>query len=99
MDYSLLVGFHFNKQDDYLVEVVSLENPGFLSSDKKEFYFIGIIDILQKYDLGKKIERGFKVYILNKPKKGVSVQPVNAYRTRFVSFIKKIIQTPLPQEE
>lgn len=43
-----------------------LENPGVVSVDGRETYFIGIIDILQSYNLNKKIERFVKVSLLRR---------------------------------
>jgi len=71
---------------------IDLENKGMISSDDKEIYFVGMIDILQTYNLNKKSERFFKVHFLHQDKIGLSVQPVTSYYERFVSRLQLIIQ-------
>lgn len=98
MDYSLLLGFHFNTSDKDLgtknlsykrlesndtviqmeskeaekkpakVSELNLENPGIPSSDGRETYFVGMIDILQAWNFSKKSERCFKIYFLRNDK-------------------------------
>lgn len=41
---------------------------GIQSSDCKEIYYLGVIDILQLYDAQKQRERFFKVHLLGKDK-------------------------------
>ena len=45
------------------------ENHGILSEDHSEIYYLGIIDFLQRYDVGKKAERFTKVVLLQKDSK------------------------------
>jgi len=105
MDYSLLLGYHFldsvksdiEKQaevqlNDLDNKPLSLINEGILSSDNKEIYFVGLIDILQLFDLNKKMERCCKIYFLRKKKDGLSVQPINVYADRFIKNLDKIIE-------
>eukprot|EP00027_Filamoeba_sp_ATCC50430_P004402 CAMPEP_0168550528 /NCGR_PEP_ID=MMETSP0413-20121227/5692_1 /TAXON_ID=136452 /ORGANISM="Filamoeba nolandi, Strain NC-AS-23-1" /LENGTH=524 /DNA_ID=CAMNT_0008581003 /DNA_START=524 /DNA_END=2098 /DNA_ORIENTATION=+ len=68
-----------------------LKTDGILSADGTEMYFIGIIDILQKYDCGKKTERCFKVYCLHLDKDGLSVQPDDIYCDRFIARLERLI--------
>jgi len=56
-----------------------------VSGNKEHVYFIGIIDILQEYNFSKRLERGFKHYILGNDKLGVSSQPPDFYALRFQS--------------
>lgn len=63
---------------------------GMLSSDGKEVYFTGIIDILQLYDAQKQREHFFKVYLLRKDKLGISAQPPEIYSERFISAMQNI---------
>eukprot|EP01097_Dermamoeba_algensis_P009958 TRINITY_DN7180_c0_g1_i1.p1 TRINITY_DN7180_c0_g1~~TRINITY_DN7180_c0_g1_i1.p1 ORF type:complete len:705 (-),score=151.69 TRINITY_DN7180_c0_g1_i1:190-2004(-) len=60
------------------------------SVSQDEIYFIGVIDILQKYNFGKKMERFTKVYLLRKDADGISVQPSKRYCDRFISQMAKI---------
>jgi hypothetical protein len=55
-------------------------------------YFFGIIDILQEYNTGKKIERFFKVYFRLKDPEGISAVPPIPYCFRFVEAMNAITQ-------
>eukprot|EP00475_Leptophrys_vorax_P034566 TRINITY_DN5599_c0_g2_i1.p1 TRINITY_DN5599_c0_g2~~TRINITY_DN5599_c0_g2_i1.p1 ORF type:complete len:557 (-),score=156.38 TRINITY_DN5599_c0_g2_i1:200-1870(-) len=57
---------------------------------RNEHYFIGIIDILQTYDVGKVMETGLKSIKHNKDKLS-SVEP-EQYMERFLAYVKTIIQ-------
>lgn len=50
-----------------------------------EFYHIGIIDYMQKWDLQKKGEKWWKTLI---GKKDVSAQQPNIYQKRFLNFVE-----------
>jgi len=63
-----------------------------VSTSDDEIYFMGIIDILQLYNRGKKAERFFKVYLLWKDKNGLSSMPPHAYARRFISAMHKIVE-------
>lgn len=52
----------------YELPSLSNPNPGVTSVDGSEVYFIGVIDILQKYNFNKKAERCLKVYVLQEDK-------------------------------
>lgn len=60
--------------------------------------FVGIIDVLQGYQLRKNLEYKAKSLLLmlnsscNENSKGISVQPPNIYRQRFISFMKKYVK-------
>jgi len=95
MDYSLLVGIHDISGpplDPHEAKIFAEE--GIPSYDGKEIYFIGIIDILQIYDINKKLERALKVYILQNNSEGVSVQGVDTYYNRFIEQMRKIFEIP-----
>jgi len=62
---------------------------GFLSSDKKSLYFVGIIDILTPYDSVKKLEHAFKAIRYNS--RGVSCCPPNYYAERFNEFLRRSV--------
>lgn len=47
-------------------------------------YHLGMVDILQVYDLSKKLERLYKVYVLRKSGEGVSVMNPADYQKRFM---------------
>jgi 1-phosphatidylinositol-4-phosphate 5-kinase len=54
------------------------------SRDGSTLYAFGIIDMLQLYNSGKKLERCFKVNVLCKDRDGVSVQDPQRYAKRFL---------------
>jgi 1-phosphatidylinositol-4-phosphate 5-kinase/1-phosphatidylinositol-5-phosphate 4-kinase len=67
MDYSILLGIH--KIDASVTTAEELDSwtahhGVYLSHDRTELYFIGVIDVLTAYNIKKKLERFFKVYIL-----------------------------------
>jgi len=104
MDYSLLVGFHFLERDnDTWIDVgsgqpeeieasSSIPSEGMVSTDNQEIYFIGLIDILQRYNFQKKMERFTKVYFLRADKNGLYVQSVDVYYGRFLSKMMSIME-------
>jgi len=67
---------------------------GLESSDGREVYYIGIIDVLQSYNFSKKAERLAKVYLKCVDKNGVSVQHPRQYAERFLSFFEEHIISP-----
>jgi hypothetical protein len=54
---------------------VIVEGPG--------LYYVGIIDMLQKYTLSKRLENWFKTRLLCRPTDGISCIPPNSYAERF----------------
>ena len=89
-DYSLLVGIHCS--DDAITENDSPSSPfwaafngGIASKDRKEVYYIGIIDLLTSFtSLLKKTEYSWKSVWYRNAK--VSCVPPGDYRERFVQF-------------
>ena len=74
----------FNQElhDNYTVKANIVEGPG--------VYYIGIIDMLQKWNTEKKLERFLKIYFRCKNHAGIScVEPV-FYRKRFLKKMQKI---------
>jgi hypothetical protein len=55
-------------------------------------YFFGIIDILQEYNTGKKMERCFKIFCRCKNRDGISVVPPEAYGARFLKAMQEVSQ-------
>ncbi|TMW55223.1 hypothetical protein Poli38472_013114 [Pythium oligandrum] len=55
------------------------------------FYYIGIIDILQTWNMSKRIERFMKTVLFRKDPDGISAMPPKAYRTRFHKKLDEII--------
>jgi len=53
-------------------------------------YYVGIIDILQQWNLTKKLERILKGYIFRKDPKGISCVPPDQYQKRFMNKMHEI---------
>jgi len=60
------------------------------AENKSDQYIMGIIDILQDYNITKKAELILKVYGKCKDGEGLSAVPPEQYRTRFVNRMKKL---------
>ncbi|ETN98209.1 hypothetical protein RFI_39306 [Reticulomyxa filosa] len=67
------------------VQAQIIEGPG--------IYYIGMIDILQKWNFSKKIEHFLKCWILRNPADGVSCVEPYFYQHRFMSYLRRIIIT------
>ena len=65
---------------------------GIPSEDNSEVYFLQIIDIFQLFNMKKKMEKCFKVYLLRKEEKGLSVQSPEVYAQRFIEKMKGIAE-------
>jgi len=74
---------------------INIELPSFTkaykSGDGTCIFVMGIIDILQCYNWGKKVERFLKVYFKCNDKDGLSAMDPDNYRKRFCSKMKHII--------
>ena len=91
MDYSLLLGVSYeqifvnkeaNEEENYAVSANVVEGPG--------IYYIGVIDMLQKWNTNKKMERLFKTYVRCKNKAGISCVEPQFYRKRFLKKMTEI---------
>ncbi|KYQ93372.1 G-protein-coupled receptor family protein [Tieghemostelium lacteum] len=100
MDYSLLIGVIPNQEPVQTQLPPELINErlaqgdyshGILSQNLEEIYFIGIIDILQLFDMGKKMERFCKVYVVRKNKNNISAIPPDPYKSRFMIRMKQVL--------
>jgi hypothetical protein len=60
-------------------------------------YCLGVIDVLQRYTLSKRLERVVKCYILRQNPRGVSVLPPDDYGARFREQISRMIVSVPPQ--
>jgi hypothetical protein len=54
-------------------------------------YYIGLIDILQEWDMSKKMERFAKTQLLQKDKDGLSAIPCEPYQERFMEKMKVLL--------
>ncbi|KAL9646006.1 hypothetical protein ABK040_000446 [Willaertia magna] len=115
MDYSLLLGVHSHKErtaeESQLLRRLKLPHKNDTqfngiyknccsSSDGQEIYFFGIIDILQKFNSRKQVEKvvksgmhSLKAKIVNRTKERVSVEKPFKYGQRFENFMKILCST------
>jgi len=63
------------------------QKEGILSADGKHLYFIGIIDVLTRFNSKKKLEYAFKRVVYGS---GISAVPPKQYSERFQKFITTI---------
>ncbi|KAF0686995.1 Aste57867_21215 [Aphanomyces stellatus] len=57
-------------------------------------YYIGIIDILQRWTLGKQMERLYKVHVLQKNPRGISAVNPKQYAKRFQTKMCQLLYQP-----
>eukprot|EP00941_MAST-03F_sp_MAST-3F-sp1_P002267 g2267.t1 len=100
MDYSLLLGVVNARQR---LQRLPLQKSGLSKSRLRLFtvnarvmegpskYYMGIIDILQKYDKMKKIESIWKRFVLGHEKTSISCVEEDIYASRFLFFLDNII--------
>mmetsp|Transcript_134115 Transcript_134115/g.388229 ORF Transcript_134115/g.388229 Transcript_134115/m.388229 type:complete len:776 (-) Transcript_134115:117-2444(-) len=110
IDYSLLVGIHRlestesgESRQQKLTDLVA--SGGYASLDKQRVYFFGIIDVLESYTIGWKVQRCALTTALRCVCQSVGVDGISAmsppeYASRFVTFVlSKVLQWPtLPQD-
>lgn len=92
MDYSLLLGISQVTDQDKFNENSKTRFTNFKSADGKLKYNLGVIDILQKWNLKKIAEMGLKSVV--QEKKGLSSVPPKEYSQRFVDFINSNTISP-----
>jgi hypothetical protein len=95
IDESLLKESSFSDKScdlrqEKLKALVDFEDGGIISETGNEVYFVGIIDILTKFNFKKKCEHFIKMvrYCSN----NMSCTPPDMYRDRFVKYMNKVIQ-------
>ena len=94
-DESLLKESSFsNKSSDLRQEklkaLVDFEDGGIISETGNEIYFVGIIDILTKFNFKKKCE--YFIKMLKYCSNNMSCTTHDMYRDRFVNYMNKVIQ-------
>ena len=79
-----------DSRNEKLKALIDFEDGGIISETGNEVYFVGIIDILTKFNWKKKCEHFFKMirYCSN----NMSCTPPDMYRDRFVNYMNKVIQ-------
>jgi hypothetical protein len=104
MDYSLLVGIHdcttscvHEAASESETDSSSSPSLGGLrgigeSPNSTAFYYFGIIDILQLYNLQKKVEHHFKSKVLCMDAHGISAVNSQEFAARFLERIKELFE-------
>ena len=87
---SSLSGKSCDSRKEKLKALIDFEDGGIISETGNEIYFVGIIDILTKFNFKKKCEYFAKMvrYCSN----NMSCTPPQMYRDRFVNYMNQIIQ-------
>jgi 1-phosphatidylinositol-4-phosphate 5-kinase len=98
MDYSMLLGMCPYSQEELFEQSPKSKFTHFLSFDQKQQYYLGIIDILQKWNLKKKAEVQYKQTLLQNDKTKLSAMPPKDYANRFVSFLCDCAISAIPEE-
>lgn len=87
MDYSLLVGVHRSEENSISKKSQESEREGSLACvpavDGYAVYVLGIIDILQSYNMSKSLEHITKIYVRCKDPHGISAVAPDEYWHRF----------------
>ena len=78
-----------DSRQEKLKTLIDFEDGGIISETGNEVYYVGIIDILTKFNFRKKCEHFIKMvrYCSNK----MSCTPPEMYRDRFVNYMAKVI--------
>ena len=78
-----------DSRQEKLKTLVDFEDGGIISETGNEVYYVGIIDILTKFNMKKKCEHFIKMvrYCSN----NMSCTPPEMYRDRFVNYMGKVI--------
>eukprot|EP00817_Percolomonadidae_sp_ATCC50343_P004645 CAMPEP_0117418586 /NCGR_PEP_ID=MMETSP0758-20121206/323_1 /TAXON_ID=63605 /ORGANISM="Percolomonas cosmopolitus, Strain AE-1 (ATCC 50343)" /LENGTH=400 /DNA_ID=CAMNT_0005199149 /DNA_START=1056 /DNA_END=2258 /DNA_ORIENTATION=+ len=92
MDYSLLVGIYNIDNENPISDDWKIRSAYPANDDTSKLYFIGVIDILQQYNLNKKGERFLKTYLLRQDPQGISSQDPQYYANRFMVRMSEIFE-------
>jgi len=92
MDYSLLLGLHLCSESTDMTQDYTGWHHGVMSQDGTVIYHLGIIDILQLYNVKKKLEVFAKTFLLSKDKEGISAVPPHKYSERFLDAMRRIAE-------
>ena len=78
-----------DSRNEKLKTLIDFEDGGIISETGNEVYYVGIIDILTKFNFKKKCEHFIKMvrYCSN----NMSCTPPEMYRDRFVNYMSKVI--------
>lgn len=84
IDYSILLGVRYDDPEKRETRL-----GGFSSHDRKEVYYVGIVDMLQRYNWRWTVQRWFLGLLLCKDTHDVSAVPPDEYATRLSEFVRE----------
>nr|CAI9859004.1 Phytopthora agathidicda GPCR-PIPK 11 [Phytophthora agathidicida] len=84
IDYSILLGVRYNNP-----EKRRTHQNGLSSHDQHEVYYVGIVDMLQRYNWRWTVQRWFLGLLLCKDTHDVSAVPPDEYATRLADFVRE----------
>eukprot|EP01080_Neovahlkampfia_damariscottae_P006499 gene6499-10507_t len=88
MDYSMLLGIDEEPENEF-EQTVKNRFTHLKSVEGNQHYYLGIIDILQKWNLKKKAEVQYKQTLLQNDKSKLSAMPPKDYANRFLNFLNE----------
>ncbi|KAF4135050.1 Phosphatidylinositol-4-phosphate 5-Kinase [Phytophthora infestans] len=84
IDYSILLGVRYENP-----EKRRSHQNGLTSHDQNEVYYVGIVDMLQRYNWRWTVQRWFLGCLLCKDTHDVSAVPPDEYATRLADFVRE----------
>ncbi|TYZ67527.1 hypothetical protein PybrP1_004713 [[Pythium] brassicae (nom. inval.)] len=88
IDYSILLGVRYLKSGERLPSSSSAQSQGIYSSDLEKVYYLGTVDMLQRYNWKWTLQRWLLGVLLCKDTRDVSAVPPEAYGTRLTKFVR-----------
>lgn len=87
IDYSILLGVRYLKSGERLPSITA-QSQGIYSSDLEKVYYLGTVDMLQRYNWKWTLQRWLLGVLLCKDTHDVSAVPPEAYGTRLTKFVR-----------
>jgi len=87
IDYSILLGVTYLKNGERLPSMAA-QSQGIYSNDLDKMYYVGIVDMLQRYNWRWTVQRWLLGMLLCKDTHDVSAVPPEEYGTRLTTFVR-----------
>lgn len=87
IDYSILLGVRYLRSGERLPSITA-QSQGIYSSDLEKVYYLGTVDMLQRYNWKWTVQRWLLGVLLCKDTHDVSAVPPEAYGTRLTKFVR-----------
>ncbi|DBA04121.1 TPA: hypothetical protein N0F65_004229 [Lagenidium giganteum] len=87
IDYSILLGVRYLNNGERLPSIAA-QSQGIYSHDLDKIYYIGIVDMLQRYNWRWTVQRWFLGLLLCKDTHDVSAVPPDLYGARLTDFVR-----------